>query len=155
MQKSHEMYKKILPPNHPSLAEPYNSVGVILQRLGKHQEALENQKEALEIWKKTLPPNHPHVALGYGNVGTGLGNLGKNQEAVEHIKQALNILAAQKKHPNHELFLRNFILFLNKQSNSQQCEKAKLEILALYTEKLGKDHELIKELNKACPKGWW
>ncbi len=153
-QEALKIRKDSLPPTHPDLAMSYHNTGAALSNLERHAEALEHHREALKIRKETLPPNHPYIAMSYNNVGISLRDLGQHQEALEHQQKALEICASQENHPDHELYLENFIDTLNKQTDNQVCEKAKQEILALYTEKLGEDHALSKELKAACPKRW-
>ncbi len=154
VKKALRIRKEVLPPNHPDMALSYNNVGLSLRDLGQHQEALQHVKKALKIREEVRLPNHPDIAQSYNNMGLNLRDLGRNQEALEHQQKALEICASQENHPDHELYLENFIDTLNKQSDNQVCEKAKQEILSSYAEKLGENHSLIKELKQACPKRW-
>jgi tetratricopeptide (TPR) repeat protein len=75
---------------------------VSLKDLGRHAEALEYMKQALEIDKAVLGEKHPSVAGDYNNIGTGLTDTGKHAEALEYLKQALAIWkeVLGEKHPH-------------------------------------------------------
>jgi hypothetical protein len=38
------------------------SIGIVLRKMGKPEEALENYNESLKIKIRVLGPDHPHVA---------------------------------------------------------------------------------------------
>ena len=63
--RSLEIKKIGLPPNHPSLATSYNNIGLVYDNMGEYSKALEYYEKDLEITKKALPPNHPDVATSY------------------------------------------------------------------------------------------
>ena len=56
----------------------YNE-GVGLSNLGRHEEAIEAFKKAIEI--------NPNNAAAWYNKGVGLGNLGRYEEAIEAFKK--------------------------------------------------------------------
>ena len=62
-EKSLEIYKKILPPNHCGFANCYTNVGIVYRKMGEHSKALSYFEKALAISQKTLPPNHPDLKM--------------------------------------------------------------------------------------------
>jgi tetratricopeptide (TPR) repeat protein len=68
-QKSLEIYKQTLPPNHPTLAIPYGSIGLMYYSMGGYSKALSYYEKSLEIRQQSLPPNHPDLAMSYNNIG--------------------------------------------------------------------------------------
>ncbi len=62
------MQQKSLPENHPHIASSLNNIGSSYDDLGKHQEALEYFKKALEMRQKSLPENHPSIAASLNNI---------------------------------------------------------------------------------------
>ncbi|CAF4677637.1 unnamed protein product, partial [Rotaria sp. Silwood2] len=61
-ERSLEIRKIALPPNHPDLAYSYNGIGIVYNYLGEYSKALSSYKRSLEIQKIALPPNHPDLA---------------------------------------------------------------------------------------------
>ncbi|CAF4248092.1 unnamed protein product, partial [Rotaria sordida] len=62
-EKSHKIFEKALPPNHPSLASSYNNIGLVYYNMGGYSKALEFYEKSHKIYSKALPPNHPSLAL--------------------------------------------------------------------------------------------
>ncbi|CAF4361244.1 unnamed protein product [Rotaria sordida] len=67
-ERSLEIRKIALPPNHPDLASSYNNIGLVYDNMGEYSKALSFLEKAHEIDRKTLPPNHPHIALVKRNI---------------------------------------------------------------------------------------
>ena len=53
------IFKKVLGPDHPSVATLLNNLALLLWQQGKEMEANELGKEALVIWIRALGPDHP------------------------------------------------------------------------------------------------
>ena len=53
-EKSLEIEKKTLPPNHPNLAVSYNNIGNVYNNMGEYSKALSSHEKALEIRQKSL-----------------------------------------------------------------------------------------------------
>ncbi|CAF4360240.1 unnamed protein product, partial [Rotaria sordida] len=68
-EKSHKIFEKALPPNHPNLASSYNNIGGVYDDMGDYSKALEFYEKSLKIREKALPPNHPHLAFPYNWFG--------------------------------------------------------------------------------------
>ena len=62
-ERSLEIYKVALPPNHPDLATSYNNIGLVYHNMGEYSKALSYYERSLEIYKVALPPNHPSWLL--------------------------------------------------------------------------------------------
>ncbi|CAF1445093.1 unnamed protein product, partial [Rotaria sp. Silwood1] len=61
-ERSLEIRKIALPPNHPDLASSYNNIGNVYNKMGEYSKALSSYERSLEIRKIALPPNHPDLA---------------------------------------------------------------------------------------------
>jgi nephrocystin-3 len=62
-ERSLEIRKIALPPNHPSLADSYQGIGLVYANMGEYSKALSYYEKAQQIWQKSLPPTHPHITL--------------------------------------------------------------------------------------------
>ncbi|CAF5146499.1 unnamed protein product, partial [Rotaria sp. Silwood1] len=67
-ERSLEIKKITLPPNHPHLAIDYNNIGSVYDNMGEYSKALEYYERSLEIGKIALPPNHPDLGTSYNNI---------------------------------------------------------------------------------------
>ncbi|CAF4262981.1 unnamed protein product [Rotaria sordida] len=67
-ERSLEIWKIALPPNHPDLAASYNNIGAVYDNMGEYSKALSYYEKAQDIWKKSLTSNHPHIAVVKGNI---------------------------------------------------------------------------------------
>ncbi|CAF4351079.1 unnamed protein product, partial [Rotaria sordida] len=68
-ERSLEIQKIALPPNHPDLAGSYNNIGLVYYNMGEYSKALSSYEQSLKIRKIALPPNHPDFAQSYNNIG--------------------------------------------------------------------------------------
>jgi tetratricopeptide (TPR) repeat protein len=98
--KTIEIYKKTLPPNHLNFASTYNNIGMVYDSMGDYPKALSYYEKALEIKKQSLPPNHPDLASSYGNIGIVYDSMGDYPKALSSHEKALEI-RKQALPPNH------------------------------------------------------
>ena len=84
--------EKVLPPEHPDLAQSYNNVSCTYSELGETEKDLEYGLKALKIREKVLPPEHPSLATSYNNVGITYAELEDFSKAVEYLEKALAIV---------------------------------------------------------------
>ncbi|CAF1400766.1 unnamed protein product [Rotaria sordida] len=76
-ERSLEIRKIALPPNHPDLATSYNGIGLVYDNMSEYSKALSSQERSLEIRKIALPSNHPDFAQSYNNIGMVYYNMGE------------------------------------------------------------------------------
>jgi tetratricopeptide (TPR) repeat protein len=100
--KSLEIYKQILPPNHLNLGVSYANIGVVYNDMGNYPKALSYYEKALEIRQESLPSNHPDLASSYNNIGIVYKNMGDFPEALSSYEKALDIWqqSLPSNHPN-------------------------------------------------------
>ncbi|CAF1189111.1 unnamed protein product [Rotaria sordida] len=67
-ERSLEIRKIALPPNHPDLAGSYNNIAAVYNNMGEYSKAVSSLETSLEVLKKSLPPMHPHLALVKRNI---------------------------------------------------------------------------------------
>ena len=101
-ERSLEIKKVALPPNHPDLASSYNNIGIVYYNMGEYSKALSSHKRSLEIKKVALPPNHPNLASSYNNIGMVYYNTGEYSKALSYYEQSLEIkkVALPPNHPD-------------------------------------------------------
>ena len=99
-QRSLEIMKVALPPNHPDLATSYNNIGNVYKDMGEYSKALSSYERSLEIRKVALPANHPDFAQSYNNIGMVYDNMGEYLKALSYYEKDLEI-SKQLLPPNH------------------------------------------------------
>ena len=101
-ERSLEIYKVTLPPNHPDLAKSYNNIAAVYDKMGEYSKALSYYEQPLEIMKVALPPNPPLLASSYNNIGNVYMNMGEYSKAFSSYEQSLEIykVALPPNHPD-------------------------------------------------------
>jgi tetratricopeptide (TPR) repeat protein len=99
-EKSLEIYKKILSPNHLNLATSYNNIGMAYKNMGGYPKALLYLEKALKIQQQSLSSNHPNLAASYSNIGSVHHNMSDYPKALSYYEKALEI-RQQSLPPNH------------------------------------------------------
>ena len=101
-ERSLEIRKVALPPNHRDLAISYNNIGLVYQNMGEYSKALSSYEQSLEIMKVALPPNHPDLAGSYNNIGSVYDNMGEYSKALSSYERSLEIkkVALPPNHPD-------------------------------------------------------
>jgi CHAT domain-containing protein len=87
-----EVYQKVLPQDHPLLAEVYGVLGYVHFRKHEWDRALYYYERDIEITKSKRGQNHPDIAFGLRNIGEVLHAKGQKEEARAHYLQALDLL---------------------------------------------------------------
>ncbi|CAF3148103.1 unnamed protein product [Rotaria sp. Silwood2] len=90
-ERSLEIRKIALPPNHPDLAASYLNIGSVYYSMGEYSEALSSYERSLEIQKTTLPQNHPDLAASHNNIGNVYDNMGEHSKALSSYERSLEI----------------------------------------------------------------
>ncbi|CAF2778893.1 unnamed protein product [Rotaria sp. Silwood2] len=122
-ERSLEINKIALPPNHSELATCYNNIGGVYYRMGEIQKALLFFEQALQIQKIALPANHPSLASCYSNIGTVYANMDEYPKALLSYEQSLEIRAIALP-PNHPDLAMSYNNIGNVYVNMGQYSKA-------------------------------
>jgi tetratricopeptide (TPR) repeat protein len=92
-----QLIKKIdrNPEKEIEIAVLYNNLGSLYSDLGRHEEALEPAKRAVEIYERLARKNpdayENDLAMSLNNLGSLYSNLGRHEEALEPAKRAVEI----------------------------------------------------------------
>jgi tetratricopeptide (TPR) repeat protein len=90
-EKTLNIYRKSLPPNHPWLATIHKNIGLAQISMGKRTVGLNNLFTAMEIRKISLPSNHPSIASICSTIGGVYQEMGDHATALTFYEQALDI----------------------------------------------------------------
>ena len=101
-ERSLEIKKVTLPPNHLDLATSYNNIGEVYRTMGEYSKALSSFEQSLEVKKVALPPNHYDLATSYNNIGSVYRNRGEYSKALVFYERSLEIykIALPPNHPD-------------------------------------------------------
>jgi len=98
--------EKVLPADHPYLAQSYNNLAEAYGALGDHQKRLEYHRKALAIREKGLPAEHPNLALSYHNLAWVYHDLGDLENAGAYMRRAAAIWEKSLP-PEHQYVLKS------------------------------------------------
>jgi tetratricopeptide (TPR) repeat protein len=128
-------------------AESLHSLGGVLYKVGKFEQARTRFQQALILMEKALGPEHPFVAAMYNNIGITLSELGRYEEARTHYERALAI--AQKalgaEHPDVANTLTSLGRTLVRAQHPDEAEPHLQRSLALAQKALGPEHPVVAE----------
>ena len=122
-ERSLEIRKIALPPNHSDLATSYNNIGLVYNNMGEYEKALSSHERTLEIRKIALPLNHPELAVSYNNIGLVYGSMGEYTKALSSCERALEIYKIVLP-PNHPYLAVSYYNIGSVYYNMGEYEKA-------------------------------
>ncbi|CAF4593457.1 unnamed protein product [Rotaria sp. Silwood2] len=132
-ERSLEIRKIALPPNHPDLAASYEGIGLVYYNMAEYSNALTSYERSLEIRKIALPPNHQDLAGSYLNIGTVYAKTGEYSKALSSHERSLEIkkIALPPNHPDLAASYNNIGLVyynMGEYSNALTSYERSLEI---------------------------
>ncbi|HEX8876486.1 MAG TPA: serine/threonine-protein kinase [Phycisphaerales bacterium] len=136
-------------PEHLATAYEMNTLGNILQRLGRNEEALDVHTRTLEMRRKRLEPDHPSVLTSMANRAACLVALQRYDEAIASLRETLEIQRT-KLGPSHTKTLsamNNLAFALEDTGKLDEAEKLMREIVAIQRDKGFTDPEGWGQLN--------
>jgi len=107
-------------------ATEYHNLGVLLDRMGEHDNGAEYMLRAMNIREELLPADHPEIAQSYTSVGAVYGDKGDYGKELEYLQKSLQILTSLYGN-NHEdvalayANLREAYLSLGQQEQALKC----------------------------------
>ena len=135
--------RRVLGDNHSDTLSSIGSMGELLARIGKYEEAERYFLEALECRRRVLGDEHPDTLLSISNMGTLLNKLSRHDEAAE-LLQAGEAAARQVWTGDNARRLGSYLGKLGKaragQGEFPAAEKTLLEAHALLSAGFGADH---------------
>ena len=105
-QRSLDLRKVILGPDHPDTHTSMINLATSYQSLGRDAEALELQQETLALRKATLGPDHPDTLRLMNNLANSYSALGRDAEALK-VREETLALRKDTLGPEHPDTLRS------------------------------------------------
>lgn len=123
-------------------ADLLNNVGRVLQRQGRHREALQHFESSLELRRKYRGEEHVEVAASLNNVGLVLSHLGRPREALGRYREAMDIVrdVLGPEHPEMAVLEQNLGGTLYRAGDLEGARDAFARARALNEKTLGADH---------------
>lgn len=100
LEKSLQVYLRVLSPNDIKLTPTYNNIGSIYHKQGLDDQALQFHKKAYDIQIKSSNPDPDSIAAYAGNIASVLIKQGKYEEAIPYLQRDLQI--RQHLYPNND-----------------------------------------------------
>lgn len=122
----------VLSRNHPDVAQAWNNLGLVLQRLGK-KEATTAFRRAAEGFETVLGGKHPDTATAWHNLANNLLNLGEYAEATSLVHRSKAVRVASLG-DNHQSVLDTLVL----ESMLLECQGDLLDAIDIQTEVVGR-----------------
>ena len=144
-ERSLEINKGVLPPNHPDLAASYNKIGFVHDSMGEYSKALSSYEQSLEIYKVALPPNHPLLATSNNNIGFVYDKMGEYSKALSSYERSLEIrkVALPPNHPDLGTSYYNIGLVYDKMGEYSKALSSYERSLEVYKVALPPNHPLF------------
>ncbi|CAF1396031.1 unnamed protein product, partial [Rotaria sordida] len=92
--KAEQVFTMLLdqePDDENNQAYCYQAIGLMKDKQGQYNVAIEFYEKSLDINEKILPPNHPSLATSYNNIASVHKNMGDYSKALEFYEKALKI----------------------------------------------------------------
>ena len=136
------MSEKLYGTNSKETANSYNKIGVVYEKQGEFDKALEFHKKALDICEKVLGREHPDTATSYNNIGNVYYSNGEYDKALEFHKKTLEIRekVLGKKHPDTATSYNNIGSVYEKQGEYNKVLEYYFMALNIDEKVLGKEH---------------
>ena len=83
------LLEKMFGPDHPHIAGALHNLGMLLNGLGRFDEAMTHSARELEILQKALPPDHPRLADAKLGLANHYYETSRFDEAAALLKEAL------------------------------------------------------------------
>lgn len=140
-------------PMHPEIATTRTHLGQVISICTDDQaaleEALQQNRKALEIRLKSLGKDHIDVAASYQNIGLTLGQLERTEESLEAYRQALTILTGALG-PEHASVASTYSMIGSAhyaEGNFTEARKAFEDTLEIRRRALGRNHGETADAN--------
>ncbi|CAF3548332.1 unnamed protein product [Rotaria sp. Silwood1] len=98
---------KRLPPNHPSIASTWNTMGRVNENMYNNVNALKCFQQALDIGKKGLPSDNKDLAEYYTNVARIFEKERNYKLALQHYESALEIMENYREEEHEKILALN------------------------------------------------
>ena len=90
-ERATEIYREVLPSDHPDLATALNNLGYHQYRLGHFDDALPLYRQALDIRERVLGPDDPKIADSLNNLAELFKTMERADEAVPLLNRVIEI----------------------------------------------------------------
>jgi tetratricopeptide (TPR) repeat protein/predicted Ser/Thr protein kinase len=132
--------------NQPEIeAEVRNTIGVTFLDLGRHDEAEQQLKKALEIWDKLKSTNNQYYASTLDHLGTLYQEKGMINDSEKAFRQSLMLRKSLFKGDNAQVAqsLNNLAVLLRDKGQIDEAEKLHRESLEMRKKIFGPEHEEV------------
>jgi tetratricopeptide (TPR) repeat protein len=123
--------RRLLAPNHPSIATSMNNLGEVLFAQGKYQAAEDYYRRALELVQRETPPDLERQARLLTNIGKVLTARNRSREASEVLRRALDLWTTLGNAFEQAVTLGNLGLLMRQSGRYADAEQMNVRALNL------------------------
>ena len=124
-----EIREQLLGPDHAMVADVLSDLSLLVQDMGRNEEALQIQQRAVDVRERRLGPDDPSTYNSYHNMAWILGSLSRYGEAETWTRRALaagtRVLGAE--HPRVLSTAVNYVGFLTAMQRYQEADSVARE----------------------------
>ncbi|WP_143569765.1 tetratricopeptide repeat protein [Tenacibaculum agarivorans] len=135
-KKAYAAYKKITRPAYQKLNLYTNNFAIILQKLGRHKEAIVYLKQSLAHNKKKTPFQNPSINIQYSNIGLSYLNTGNYEKSKIYLDSAYNSLTPFSELHNKKSIFNNYYLLYAQKNNTTLMRQYLDSVLAINEQNL-------------------
>jgi serine/threonine-protein kinase len=149
-ERSLEIRRRVLGPEHPRTADSLNAVGEIHREQSRLPLAESAHRQALEVRRKVLAPDDPAIAESLNNLGLVLQARGQHADAERLFRESLDrrrrVLGED--HAQSIVSRTNLARLLQAMGRAREAEAIQRDVVARRRKVLGADHpDLANALN--------
>lgn len=133
------------------VADCHNSIGMILQELGEHEEAKQAYREALIMYAVRHGRDHPSIAKVTNNLGSLFDDMGEKASAKVFYEQSIKIMEKHRiSNSSSSSISENDSILIASLDNLSAILLQEASNSA-YKEGLERDQQIHAILNSKCP----
>ncbi len=126
----------------PEAARLHTSLGTTMELQGRFDEALAQQRQAMEIWTRAVGADHPEVGATYNNMAITYAQKGASAEALEYFRRAQVVWegAHGRNHPDVARVLNNIGLMMLRSGDMEGGRAELQQAMEVWNQVLGPDN---------------
>ncbi|MCW5777131.1 MAG: tetratricopeptide repeat protein [Phycisphaeraceae bacterium] len=137
-----DIRRRVLGDEHPDTLASINYMGILLEIVGRNEEAIPYLREAMEVSRRVLGNEHPDTLASISNMGVLLESVGRYEEAMPYVHEAVEtrrrVLGDEHQHTLASI--NNMGVLLESMGRYEEAMQYLREALEISRRVLGDEH---------------